>query len=569
MNKPTAKFIVVAIVFSSLLFAGQDQALAQKPPERTPSAAGGTGPFQVTLYLENDYVKPFATWTLAPGMRMLKIPEIAQTPRSISLGSQVGAIIFPNRDYSSSTYVMWTYKQTLEGTANVKHSLIPYERYRGSAPSINQRLMSGDGCSLVLYRLDIPDFLGIYLEADRPIQQNGRFFSLPDRASETTSFYDKIPEGGPWVLSFVPGGSGGMSLYPSVSPPNPNNIEIMIKTPNGLNLKLPEPNSQAPRHNLRSLGVDRLISSLMIRNVGPVNEQTYHEPVRVRAPAVSTIPPGVLIQIGGAWQSPVGTYEFVQEGKAFTFENSQLKQQGYGSFDGLSIVASWAGPGIGINRITGWIAEIDPQGVALRMEWEGGAAFTRLAPPAVVVSGTWNSSIGALYDFRQSGNSFTWSAPSLGQEGSGSISGKDILTQWVGKSGSGSAKGRITQIDAKGGAVRIEWDNGVSFFRPEPAAVLKSPDIQVLPLQPRAVDVSGTWKGPLGMTYQFTQNGAQFTWVVGATGEKGSGSLDGMEVAAKWSSLLGSGSANGKITAVDASGRAIRIEWNNGVVFSR
>jgi len=57
------------------------------------------------------------------------------------------------------------------------------------------------------------------------------------------------------------------------------------------------------------------------------------------------------------------------------------------------------------------------------------------------------------------------SVPSLGQKGSGYISGKDILTQWEGKSGPGSAKGRITQVDAGGGAVRIEWDNGVVFSR--------------------------------------------------------------------------------------------------------
>ena len=478
MKKPKAKSIVMAIILWGLLFPGRNQALAQNPPERTPAASGGTDPFQVTLYLEDNYSKPFATWTLAPGMRMLKVPSTTQAPRSIALGSQVGATIFPNRDYSSSTWNVWKYDKHPEGQMNPEFYLVTYVQYRGSTPSISQKTVS-EHCSLVLYRLDIPDFLGIYLERDSgsgPIPS--QFYSLPDRAGEYTAFYDKIPEGGPWTLSFVPGGPGGMSLYPTVSPPNPNNLEITIKTPNGLKLKLPEPKCRVPQLDLRSLGVDRQISSLMIRYVGPVNEQAYREPVRVRAPAVPAI-------------------------------------------------------------------------------------------PSVVVSGTWTSSIGAGYEFQQSGNSFHWSAPSLGQQGSGSISGKDILTQWAGNGGPGSAKGRITQVDAGGTALRIEWDNGVSFSRPGPVAAQKPQTIQALPLQPRAVDVSGTWKGPLGMTYQFTQNNVQFTWVVAATGEKGNGTLNGMAVAAKWASLLNSGSAKGKIAAVDANGRAIRIEWDNGVVFSR
>jgi len=73
----------------------------------------------------------------------------------------------------------------------------------------------------------------------------------------------------------------------------------------------------------------------------------------------------------------------------------------------------------------------------------------------------------------------------------------------------------------------------------------------------------------MGMIYQFTQNGSQFAWSVQATGEKATGTISGAELTVAWTNALGSGTAKGKIAAKDAAGRATRIEWDNGVVFSR
>ena len=579
MKKPTARFIFMAIVLWSLPFSGRNQAFAQDPPERTPSNPGGVGPLQVVLYLEANYVKPIGTWTLAPGTRMLRVPSIAQPPGSIALGSQVGAVVFPNRDYTSSTWSIWSYDQYPEGQTNPKFYLNSYMRYKGSTPSINKKTVSAAGCSFVLYRLDIPDLLGIYLEAS---STGGQFYPLPDRAGEYTAFYDKIPEGGPWILSFVEGGPGGMSLYPSTSPPNPNNVEIAIKTPSGLNLKLPEPNSPVPQHDLRSLGVDRQISSLMIRYIGPVNDQDYREPVRVRAPAVPTIPPSI---VSGTWTSSIGAgYEFQQNGNTFTWSAPSLGQKGSGSISGKDISTQWVGND-GPGSAKGQITQVDAGGAALRIEWDNGVAFFRqgaaaaqkpqkiqalpLQPRAVDVSGTWKGPSGVTYQITQNDVQFTWVVAATGEKGNGTLNGMVIAAKWSSLLSSGSAKGEITQVDAGGAALRIEWDNGVAFFRQGAATAQKPQQIQALPLQPRAVDVSGTWKGPSGVTYQITQNDVQFTWVVAATGEKGAGTLNGMAIGAKWSSLLSSGSGNGKIIAVDANGRAIRIEWDNGVVFLR
>ena len=83
------------------------------------------------------------------------------------------------------------------------------------------------------------------------------------------------------------------------------------------------------------------------------------------------------------------------------------------------------------------------------------------------------------------------------------------------------------------------------------------------------LDISGKWNSNIGLVYEFTQNGVQFTWFVALNNQKGGGTLSGHNLSASWSDAGGSGSAEGRITAVDENGRAVRIEWDNGVVFER
>jgi hypothetical protein len=84
-----------------------------------------------------------------------------------------------------------------------------------------------------------------------------------------------------------------------------------------------------------------------------------------------------------------------------------------------------------------------------------------------------------------------------------------------------------------------------------------------------AVDVSGQWKSSIGLVYDIKQTKSQFEWIVSTVGEKGEGVLKGNDVSASWKGNAGAGSATGKITAVDSSGKATQIEWNNGVRFYR
>ncbi len=93
-------------------------------------------------------------------------------------------------------------------------------------------------------------------------------------------------------------------------------------------------------------------------------------------------------------------------------------------------------------------------------------------------------------------------------------------------------------------------------------------------------DISGMWINNLGWVYEISQNGSEFTWIVThqnvtengsglITGEGGGGDNGGFqELQATWSDPNGSGSAAGRID-YDSNLYGIRIEWDNGVVFTR
>lgn len=83
-------------------------------------------------------------------------------------------------------------------------------------------------------------------------------------------------------------------------------------------------------------------------------------------------------------------------------------------------------------------------------------------------------------------------------------------------------------------------------------------------------DVSGQWKSSIGLTYNLTQQQDRFQWTVMNSDEKGEEVVQGgSNISASWQGQQGSGSSAGKITAVDSTGRATQIEWDNGVRFYR
>jgi hypothetical protein len=81
-------------------------------------------------------------------------------------------------------------------------------------------------------------------------------------------------------------------------------------------------------------------------------------------------------------------------------------------------------------------------------------------------------------------------------------------------------------------------------------------------------NIAGIWSGSNGLTYQIGQSGGTIGWQVASIAETGAGIIQDTRVAASWNGNWGPGSATGSVVA-GPDGVARRIEWSNGVVFSR
>ena len=84
----------------------------------------------------------------------------------------------------------------------------------------------------------------------------------------------------------------------------------------------------------------------------------------------------------------------------------------------------------------------------------------------VNINGTWNCNIGAIYEITQDGLTFRWYTNNFGwdENATGTITGSTVKASWSGKNGYGSATGTI-KSGPDGKTNRIEWTNGVVFFR--------------------------------------------------------------------------------------------------------
>ena len=184
------------------------------------------------------------------------------------------------------------------------------------------------------------------------------------------------------------------------------------------------------------------------------------------------------------------------------------------------------------------------------------------------IAGQWNSNIGAVYEIQQNGTQFTWSAPSLSQSGTGTISGNDVTMSGPGW----TVKGSVTEADASGKPAKIVGENGVILFRETggPAVPLKPQAQQPPALMPKAppsgvFNIGGQWNSNIGAVYEIQQNGGQFTWSVPSLSQSGSGTISGTSV-----TMSGPGwTVKGSVTEADASGKATKIVGENGVILFR
>lgn len=81
--------------------------------------------------------------------------------------------------------------------------------------------------------------------------------------------------------------------------------------------------------------------------------------------------------------------------------------------------------------------------------------------------------------------------------------------------------------------------------------------------------IEGEWTSNINVEYKIQQHGNSFDWYAEKLHEKATGTINERDVSASWSGDWGKNSTTGKIVAFDSTGKASRIEWVNGVVFTR
>ncbi|MBV9835651.1 MAG: hypothetical protein JO055_14640 [Alphaproteobacteria bacterium] len=81
------------------------------------------------------------------------------------------------------------------------------------------------------------------------------------------------------------------------------------------------------------------------------------------------------------------------------------------------------------------------------------------------------------------------------------------------------------------------------------------------------LSIAGSWTA-MGFVYSITQSGDKFEWDNKALEEHAEGTITGTKIKASWKGKWGAAEGTADIIT-DANGRAIRLEWNNGIHFIR
>lgn len=115
---------------------------------------------------------------------------------------------------------------------------------------------------------------------------------------------------------------------------------------------------------------------------------------------------------------------------------------------------------------------------------------------------------------------------------------------------------------------RTGGGTGATHRAPPAGEAAKPVEMKLGTIKLEPIDISGIWKSNIGLVYDISQNKDKFTWRVRGQSQIGEGTIAGDSVNVIWTDPKGRGGAQGKIT-LDRSGKAVRIQWSNGVVFTR
>jgi len=468
------------------------------------------GPDEVIVYEHANFVGNYYVFSIEPGMRQKLVPDLKNfndVISSIQVGSQVGVIVFEHGGFRDS-----------RGGYLLTLAYPSYQIYNESKKVLTD-LNNDSISSLIVFRKG-QEAMGVLLYDQHWNTGYSQFFPLPELEKDAEAKYSAL---GP-----MDDDANKLVLYPR-HPQSPGYGKVRVtmhEHPDhkGRWITLPGADGSIPPDGIfkmNSYQFDDTASSLIVRWTGPP------PPLQVQV-ALPPPPP------------PPSTSTRVVAPPA-----PDTKQ-----------------------------AESDRTPPAPGTEAaKAPSEKTPPLPPAAIapfagISGQWNSNIGAAYEIQQSGEQFTWSAPSLNQSGAGTISGIDVTMSGAGW----TVKGTVTETDASGQPTKIVGENGVILFRTAagPAVPAPPPAQQPVPPAPPTPPIavnplSGQWNSNIGAIYEIQQSGKNFTWSAPSLNQSGTGTISGIDV-----TMSGPGwTVKGTITETDASGRPTKIVGENGVILFR
>ncbi|MGB9005568.1 MAG: hypothetical protein WCB96_07585 [Candidatus Aminicenantales bacterium] len=220
-------------------------------------------------------------------------------------------------------------------------------------------------------------------------------------------------------------------------------------------------------------------------------------------------------------------------------------------------------------------------------------------PTSFDISGEWHSNVRCAFLVKQNGDEFTWEGIDRRQAGRGRINGRQLEASWEGEPEAGQAKGEVVEATPEGWAFRIQWTNGMVFFRPPkgeergpeppeqprreepPPPPVKEPEPppREEPQPPRQepqpapqsqqYDISGRWTSSTRLVYQVRQEGNTFSWQVEGQDKVLKGTINGRTLQTSWTGRPSTEKVTGDVVEATEQGRALVIRWSNGVEFRR
>ena len=247
----------------------------------------------------------------------------------------------------------------------------------------------------------------------------------------------------------------------------------------------------------------------------------------------------------------------------------------YGEISGNTITGIWVdlpgSPSLGGGNLTLRIESNDRFVKVSESSYYGAQEWTRVGSSAGSgpvsgatddIAGSWDSN-GNIYEITRTATGFAWYLQRLDERATITVDALNISASWRGSNGSGSATGTIELTSGK--PTLIKWNNGALFKRVGTTGLG-----QQRALAP--ANIAGRWRNQDGAVYEIEQAGEECTWLVRTIGQTAKCRVDGDQVTAQWYAAGDTTTPRGNATGIvkrDANGTVQRIEWSNGVVFTR